>query len=238
MTFDAAYNRILRLMEYPAAWGGSAAQQEAVADVMGYWARIVWENAEWSGLVQYAERSIVVDADGISTVPLVASGETRIGSVFGVYDIDPRTAYNAQAFAYEVGLQNISLGIADTDTDTVWIRFRVPPPQFTRVAYNGATAYVVGDVVYDSTTGQSYYCIQAGTGNAVTDTDYWEVQTVPDFMWEVIVRGAFAELLRNDGRGDRADTEEARALAELDRAVLAQEEQQGHVSQFHFHVTR
>ena len=38
-------------------------------------------------------------------------------------------------------------------------------------AYNIATAYVLNDIVLDS--GSIYLCIQAGTGQAVTDTNYW-----------------------------------------------------------------
>ena len=39
-------------------------------------------------------------------------------------------------------------------------------------AYNGSTAYVVDDVV--SNSGSSYICIQASTGNAPTNTTYWQ----------------------------------------------------------------
>ena len=39
-------------------------------------------------------------------------------------------------------------------------------------AYNNSTAYVVDDVV--SSSGSSYICIQASTGNAPTNTRYWQ----------------------------------------------------------------
>ena len=39
-------------------------------------------------------------------------------------------------------------------------------------AYNASTAYVVDDVV--SHSGSSYICIQASTGNAPTNTSYWQ----------------------------------------------------------------
>jgi len=43
-------------------------------------------------------------------------------------------------------------------------------------AYNGSTAYVVNDVV--SANGNSYICIQAGTGQAVGDaTAYWNIMS-------------------------------------------------------------
>ena len=42
-----------------------------------------------------------------------------------------------------------------------------------RGAYNNSTAYAVDDVV--SSGGSSYICILASTGNAVTNTTYWNV---------------------------------------------------------------
>ena len=39
-------------------------------------------------------------------------------------------------------------------------------------AYNASTAYVVDDVV--SSSGSSYICILASTGNAPTNTTYWQ----------------------------------------------------------------
>ena len=39
-------------------------------------------------------------------------------------------------------------------------------------AYNNSTAYVIDDVV--SSSGSSYICIQASTGNAPTNTTYWQ----------------------------------------------------------------
>ena len=42
-----------------------------------------------------------------------------------------------------------------------------------RGAYNNATAYTPDDVV--SSGGTSYICILASTGNAVTNTTYWNV---------------------------------------------------------------
>lgn len=42
-----------------------------------------------------------------------------------------------------------------------------------RGAYNNSTAYAVDDVV--SSAGSSYVCILASTGNAVTNTTYWNV---------------------------------------------------------------
>ena len=42
-----------------------------------------------------------------------------------------------------------------------------------RGAYNNATAYTPDDIV--TSGGTSYICILASTGNAVTNTTYWNV---------------------------------------------------------------
>ncbi len=44
-----------------------------------------------------------------------------------------------------------------------------------RGAYNNSTAYAVDDVV--SSGGSSYICILASTGNAVTNTTYWNLMS-------------------------------------------------------------
>lgn len=46
------------------------------------------------------------------------------------------------------------------------------------VAYNGATAYVVGDLV--SSAGVNYYCIAATTGNAPPNATYWYAMPASD----------------------------------------------------------
>lgn len=238
MTFDHNYRRVLRLWgRDPDSWGPAPGDEEEVVDVMGYWARIAWEESPWSTLLRFEERTIVTDADGVSTIPLRVTDEPTLGSVFGVFDVDPRKVYNAKRLAYRPGPTELFLGVASTDTSTVWVQYRDPAPQFTRVAYNVATGYAADDLVYDATTGQCYLSRKgSNTGNAVTDTEWWTLQEVPAYLWEVITRGAFAEMLRNDGQGSRADVEEARAMAELDRAVLAQESQQNQDSEFHFQV--
>ena len=40
--------------------------------------------------------------------------------------------------------------------------------------YSSGTAYVVDDVVYLTSTGSSYVCINDSTGNAPTNTSYWQ----------------------------------------------------------------
>ena len=222
MTFKALFDKTTTLMEYPSDWAASAsaADLEEVADAMTYWARIAWEEIFWSQLTEVGERLTVEDANGATYIAAVSEEE----SIHSVWNKNPLLGQGGKRYDFTKSGRGIELpNVRET---AAWVQFRPRPIEFTRVAYNGATAYLVDDLVYDATTGQCYRCIQAGTGNAVSDTDYWTVQAIPKFLSEVIRRGAFSELLRNDGRSDRADVEEARAREELDRKVDVEEDQQ------------
>tara|TARA_R100001440_G_scaffold67991_1_gene89394 strand:- start:1796 stop:2632 length:837 start_codon:yes stop_codon:yes gene_type:complete len=68
-------------------------------------------------------------------------------------------------------------------------------------AYNGSTAYVVDDVV--SNSGSSYICILASTGNAPTNTTYWQQMSAAgtngtDIGTTITTQG---DLLYRDGSG-------------------------------------
>lgn len=62
-------------------------------------------------------------------------------------------------------------------------------------AYNGATAYVVGDLV--SNGGTNYYCIAATTGNAPPNATYWYALT--GTIYEIPSPYAAADLTNADG---------------------------------------
>ena len=68
-------------------------------------------------------------------------------------------------------------------------------------AYNNSTAYIVDDVV--SSSGSSYICIQASTGNAPTNTTYWQQMSAAgsngtDVGTTITTQG---DLLYRDGSG-------------------------------------
>lgn len=62
-------------------------------------------------------------------------------------------------------------------------------------AYNGATAYVVGDLV--SSAGVNYYCKVATTGNAPPNTTYWHALTGD--IYEIPSPYAIGDLTNADG---------------------------------------
>ena len=62
-------------------------------------------------------------------------------------------------------------------------------------AYNGATAYVVGDLVTNA--GTTYYCIAPTTGNAPPNATYWYAQT--GNIYEIPTPWISADLTNADG---------------------------------------
>lgn len=109
-----------------------------------------------------------------------------------------------------------SLGIVPLATSgaRVYVTFRKPAPQFTSTAWASATAYAVGNLVYDDATGECYKAIQAGTGQAVTVAAYWSRVEFPARLKNFVTIAAYAD-------GLRGDDQTGKALAEAGQADLA-----------------
>jgi hypothetical protein len=238
VTFKSVYERILRLMEYdPATWPGSAGQQELVADLATQALREAWHNAIWSSIRSLEERTVETDADDNKYIPFAETGLDTIDHVFAITRSDPRANKAPMELHFWVSARGFE--VARLAPATAFVQYRVRPPQLTRVAYSGATTYAEGDLVYDATSGDCYRSlVGSNTGNAVSSATHWERQRIPEFLSEYVRRATFAELLRNDGRGDRADIEAGRAFSELERTLIAEESQQQQEPQLRIHLTR
>jgi hypothetical protein len=224
VSFNSVYEKVLRLMGHdPATWTGSAAQQEEVADAITFHARAGHEHCPWSVLLKLEERDVETDSEDDSRyIPWSQTGLADIRTVHNVTAKNPRSRLGGGDLNYWLSARGIE--ISELAYDTVWVEYRPRPPRFTRIAYNIATTYAVGDYVYSAP--HAYRSLVAShVGQAVTDATKWERQDIPDFLAEAIRRGAFSDLLRNDGQAERADIELARADDELQRSLLAEESQ-------------
>ena len=181
-----------------------------------------WEWIFWPEWTVSEERTPVDDV-----VSLEQSGETEIGEVFGVSKNDSDSNENTQWISWK----RTSGGIYVPDApSTVWVRFRLRPPEFTGVEYVGTTAYVTGDVVYVVSAGECYKALQGSTGqNPVTESSYWELVEFPYVLGNFVKRAALADSLREEDEDDvRPARMEGRAYEDLYRAVDVVEEQQGY----------
>lgn len=172
--------------------------------------RKAWESYEWPW-------SLVMEARTPATgvIAWEQAGETAIAEVFGVYTDNPYTASSWGPVSYTLTADGIQLVGPNAPTGAVYVHYRSRVPLYTGAAYNGASAYAIGDQVYYSTTGDFYVAIDAGTGNAPTDTDYWTRLTVPYDLFEYVCAASAADLLYGNGQDDRAARRRAEAAQEL-----------------------
>jgi len=66
----------------------------------------------------------------------------------------------------------------DTSAATIYARFIPESPTFSATEVVYATAYSVGDIVYNSATGHCYVCIASAYGSSVLDTSKFTVLTM------------------------------------------------------------
>lgn len=232
VTFDYLYNRLLRKRNLnPASAVLDASQEEDMAELLTERMLMAYEYTWWPDLIIMEQRDTVDSGDGVY-VPYSGSGLINLGSVRAVYRDNPYTVAQPRQLTYIVRRDGVYLPGSDLPA-TVWVDYRLRAPKFTRVDYSADTAYAAGEYVYYSTTGQCYMAIQAGTGNAPTNTAYWEQQEIPRMFAQYAIQGAFADFLIDDGEQARGYREDARADRELERIFEVQRPQQGQVDQVH-----
>jgi len=164
-----------------------------------------------------------------SFVPYVAlqqTGKTIIGECMACYERDPRLTLAPG----EVDFVLREEGIVITESDapaTVFVQFRIPPPEYTSSAW-AAGVYAVGDLVYYSTTGDVYKCIQVTTNQAPTDTTYWTKVDFPYVLSSYVTQAAYADALDEDGQQEKAVAAENRAekllVREYDKLEMQQQQ--------------
>lgn len=107
-----------------------------------------------------------------------------------------------------------------------FVTFRRERPVFTTTAWSSGTAYVAGNLVYSSTTGQSYKCLVANTGQAVTNTTYWEVQIFPEWLVDPVQTAVVARTLNEQKQQSRAQAMLALANEQLNDVMIRELPQQ------------
>lgn len=186
------------------------AHVEAINQAM----RFAWTWARWPELGKTEQ---VTPTSG-----LVAWADLTgtMGTPWAVLKDDPDTTINPRTAQWRWQASGAGLQILDGSTP-VYVQFCPVTPEWSGAAYNGATAYAEGDLVYDDTTGEGYVALQSSTGQAVTNATYWQRLEVPFIFRRAVVRGALALLSGNTGKRGEEQILEA-SMGEL----LAQELEQ------------
>jgi hypothetical protein len=145
--------------------------------------------------------------DASHWVALEQTSKTPIAHVFKVYLLDPDTTRGPIETPFRLGDQGVHVGFEHGTT--VFIKFNTRAPKFTSTLWLAETTYALGDLVYGSATGNVYSSAQgSNTGHAVTDPTWWTPVDFPFVLVDLVVQGAYADALRDDGQHDKAAAEE------------------------------
>jgi hypothetical protein len=220
VTFKSIFERVVMLKGYqPTTLDLSDSQALNLAKYIEAWCRKGWEYAAWPEWLHIEERT-----PSSNIVALHQQGSTHIGEVLGVYPSAKKARQDWDGFEYALTKDGIDLTDATGVGSTVWVKFRKVAPQFTTEAWDAANAayYTEGYVVYYPTTSSGQLmgnCYMADLTAAGAQT--WVLQEMPMILKDYVTWGAFSECLRQDGQGDRANEEAAKAETELARLYLA-----------------
>jgi hypothetical protein len=169
------------------------------------------------------------DEDMVFSIDFEQEGEDEIGGVdVGncLFDEDPLKNINAVPLAHVTIVGDSIVMIDDTAPTAPWVRYRVPCPQFSMIAWSASTAYRIGDIVYVPTSGSTVVgdCYRAITANTnqdpYTQTDDWILVEFPEMFLTYVLHGVRADGLAEDEGRWKEDAKAEMALDNLrDRMV-------------------
>lgn len=160
-------------------------------------------------------------------VALDQSGQTPIGTVFGVYDKSPRLVRNARELQWQ--LDGSYVRVLE-EVPYVWLWFRKRTPLLFGDTW-ASGSYAVGDQVYYETAtlnGDFYKCIATATTENPTDTAKWEKIEIPRIFYRYLVHAIYTDSLPGDGQNEKRNAEEAvaqRLLADQQMVMMQQQNQ-------------
>lgn len=163
--------------------------------------RRAWESLYWPETCELEARTPDVNY----LIAWEQSGENAIESVFVIYDADPHGTVVYNTLSYDILSTGIKLVGADQTTDDVYVWYRKQVPDYYGADYSDSTTYEADDSVYYSTTGDYYKCLQQATGQAPTETAYWERLTIPHRFLDFCVYSTYADWLRQDDQHAKAE---------------------------------
>jgi hypothetical protein len=121
-------------------------------------------------------------------------------------------------YPYMCPFEPVELGISVDSAvgNYPYVKYRRRPPRYSSVEWDAGTAYAAGDLVYYQKN--AYMATAANTGETPSALAFWELQPVLEIFETYLKVAVCADLLREDGQGDKASIEEARAADLLEDA--------------------
>jgi hypothetical protein len=169
-----------------------------------------WEKDWWPTLMLMEERTPVS-----LLIAWNQTDETRIGTPRNVWTRDPRVYDDAYKLAFGVtadGIRILPVLLAHT---TVFLEFRPLAPALTFEKHATSRPYLAGEAAYDETTRDSYLCLTANTGAALSNATYWARQSIPAFLAMAVSLLAASDEWQRSGAEQKAKDFLARGTREL-----------------------
>lgn len=136
------------------------------------------------------------------------SGQTALGKVFRVYLQDP-TSMRSGPLDTPFRLTPAGVHVGTEHGSFVWIKYLPRVEQWPTDLWSATLDYEIGDTRYYPTSGEAYRkTATAIAGTLPTDDSVWTVLPFPWALATPVIRGAFADALRDDGQNEKAAAEE------------------------------
>ena len=177
-------------------------QATAFVSFINTWVRKLYPQFDWPEWTLIEQRTPVSHY-----VDFAQASLNVIGRVLKVYLRDPATTQAVLDTPFKLDANGVFVGFEHGTN--VWIKYIKSAPQYTSTPYSAATTYAKDALAYDPTSGNVYISLVAGNiGQLLTDASKWAVVPFPEQLADMVVRGAYADALREEGQTDKGQEEE------------------------------
>jgi hypothetical protein len=189
----------------------------AYVSFINAWVRRLYPNFDWPEWTLIEQRT----PDASHYVDFAQAGKNVIGQVMKVYLVDPSTVQAISDIPFKLNASGIHVGF--NHGTNVWIKYIKAAPAYTWAPYSSTATYAKDGLTYDPTSGNCYLSLQnANTGQALSNATWWALVPFPLDLVELVVGGAYADALREDGQTEKANVQEQAVLAELNLQTALQ----------------
>lgn len=192
--------------------------------------------------------------DRANLLPWVQAGEPEIDAFYTAWRNAPYSANSPTKIGYSItnngiqligstwnngylltpsGITTTTSGMAGVLANPVYIYYRVAPFSYFGAAWTAILTYAIGDIVQftNATSGviNYYTCLAATTAgqSPVTNPSSWQLNWIPDILFQYCVYKGYADWLRTDGQFDKANAQEGLAQTILENEFDTQEREMG-----------
>lgn len=172
-------------------------------------------------------KPFVRNIDNEQTWPALNSGlpattpATPIGEFLESTDQDPEVTTRLIYFRPRIDQNGAVYTDMRREFGFVWLRYRLRRPDLTGAAFDATAVYEPSQQMYYTSAagiGNFYACEVETTAGDTPESEpgKWSLVEIPYLFRRFLIRAGYADWLTSDGQGDKADSEEGKALAALE----------------------